>query len=197
MVFPTFFNLNLNLAIRSSWSEPHSVPGLVFADCIELLHLWLEKNIINLMSVLTIWWCTSVESSLALLEEGVCYDQHILLAKLCYFFTLLHFVLQDQICLLLKISLIFLLLLSSPQWRKAHLFLVLVLEGLVGLHGTIQHQLLQHCWSGDRLGLPWYWMVCLGNKDHSVVFETAPKSLENLLLTMRATPFLLRDSCPQ
>ena len=36
MVFPTFFNLSLNLAIRSSWSEPQSAPGLVFADCIEL-----------------------------------------------------------------------------------------------------------------------------------------------------------------
>ena len=43
MVFPTFFNLSLNLAIRSSWSEPQSVPGLVFADCIELLHFWLQK----------------------------------------------------------------------------------------------------------------------------------------------------------
>ena len=37
MVFPTFFNLSLNLAIRSSWSEPQSAPGLVFVDCIELL----------------------------------------------------------------------------------------------------------------------------------------------------------------
>ena len=41
MVFLTFFNLSLNLAIRSSWSEPQSAPGLVFADCIQLLHLWL------------------------------------------------------------------------------------------------------------------------------------------------------------
>ena len=41
LVFPTFFNLSLNLAIRSSWSEPQSTLGLVFPDCIELLHLWL------------------------------------------------------------------------------------------------------------------------------------------------------------
>ena len=39
LVFSTFFNLSLNLAIRSSWSEPQSAPGLIFADCIELLHL--------------------------------------------------------------------------------------------------------------------------------------------------------------
>ena len=31
-VFPTFVNLSLNLAIRSSRSEPQSGPGLVFAD---------------------------------------------------------------------------------------------------------------------------------------------------------------------
>ena len=43
MVFPTFFNLSLNFVIRSSWSEPQWAPGLVFADCIELLHLWLQK----------------------------------------------------------------------------------------------------------------------------------------------------------
>ena len=35
------------------------------------------KNIINLISVLTIWWCPYIESSLVLLEEGVCYDQCI------------------------------------------------------------------------------------------------------------------------
>ena len=40
-VFPAFFSLSLNLVIRSSWSKPQSAPGLVFVDCIELLHLWL------------------------------------------------------------------------------------------------------------------------------------------------------------
>ena len=42
------------------------------------------KNIINLILVLTTWWCPCVESSLVLLEEGVCYEQCVLLAKLCY-----------------------------------------------------------------------------------------------------------------
>ena len=40
------------------------------------------KNIINLILVLTIPWCPCVESSLVLLEKGVCYDQCIFLAKL-------------------------------------------------------------------------------------------------------------------
>ena len=48
-----------------------------------------------------------------------------------------------------------------------HLFGVLVPEGLVGLHRTIQHQLLQHYWLGHRLGLLWYWVVCLRNEQRS------------------------------
>ena len=43
VIFPIFFNFNLNLAIRSSWSEPQSAPSLIFTDCIELLHLWLQR----------------------------------------------------------------------------------------------------------------------------------------------------------
>ena len=43
VVFPTFFNLSLNFAVRSLCSEPQSAPGLVFADSIELLHLWLQR----------------------------------------------------------------------------------------------------------------------------------------------------------
>ena len=66
VVFPTFFNLSLNLAIRSSWSEPQSAPSLVFADCIELLHLWLQR-------IQSIWfWCW---------PSG---DVHVLSLLLCY-----------------------------------------------------------------------------------------------------------------
>ena len=44
---------------------------------------------------------------------------------------------------------------------------MLVLEGVVGLCGTVHLQLLQHYWLGHRLGLLWYWMVCLGNEQRS------------------------------
>ena len=50
---------------------------------------------------------------------------------------------------------------------KRNLFCVLVLEGLVGLHRTLQAQIFQHYWSGYRLGLLWYWTVCLGNEQSS------------------------------
>ena len=54
VVFPTFFNLSLNLVIRSSLSEPPSAPGLVFADCRASPPL-AAKNIISLISMLTSW----------------------------------------------------------------------------------------------------------------------------------------------
>ena len=75
-------------------------------------------------------------------------------------FVLLHFVLQGQTCLLLQVSLDFLLLQSNPLWWKGHLFLLLlllVLEGLGGLHRTIRLQHLQHERLEHRLGLLWCW----------------------------------------
>ena len=100
--------------------------------------LLAAKNIINLISVLTIWWCPCVESSLVFLEEGVCYYH------CCSW--------QNSISLYpasfrtpkpnLPVSLDFLLGYSSSLGWKGHLFLVLVLEGLVGLLRTFQLQLL-------------------------------------------------------
>ena len=73
---------------------------------------------------------------------------------------------------------------------------MLVLRDLVGLHRTIQLQLLRCYWLGHRLGLAWYWMVCLGNEQRSFChFWDCIQVLDfRLLLTMMATPFLLRDS---
>ena len=48
------------------------------------------------------------------------------LGKTLLAFVLLHFLFQRQTCLLLQVSLDFLLLHSSPLWWKRHLFLVLV-----------------------------------------------------------------------
>ena len=110
-------------------------------------------------------------------------------------FALLHSVLQGQIYLLLQVFLDFLLLHSNPLWWKGHLFWVLVLKGLVSLHRTFQLQLLQRYWLGYRLGLLWYWMVCLGNEQRSFChFWDCIQVLHfRLLLTTMATPFLLMD----
>ena len=49
MVFPTFFSLSLNFAIRSSWSELQSALSLVFTECMELLPSLAAKNIEHLV----------------------------------------------------------------------------------------------------------------------------------------------------
>ena len=64
------------------------------------------------------------------------------LGKTLLAFVLLHFVLHGQTCLLFQISLGFLLLHSSPYEEKDNI-LVLVSEDLIGLHRTIQLQLLR------------------------------------------------------
>ena len=60
------------------------------------------------------------------------------LGKTLLVFSLLHFVLQGQTCPLLQVYIDFLLLHSNPWWWIEHLFWVLVLKGIVGIHRTIQ-----------------------------------------------------------
>ena len=50
VVFPTLFNLNLNLAMRSSWSEPGSAPSL--------LYCWLYRDfqLQRIWSILFWYW---------------------------------------------------------------------------------------------------------------------------------------------
>ena len=145
-----------------------------------------------MMSICTVFSCFVERGCL---QWPVCSFGKTLLA-----FALLQTVLQGQMCLLLQESLDFLLLHSCPLRWEAHLFWVLVLEGLVGLHTTVQLQLLQHYCSGHRLwitvilnDLPW-------NRTEIILsfLRLHPSTaFQTLLLTMRATPFLLRDSCSQ
>ena len=142
MVFPTFFNLSLNFAIRSSWSEPQSAPGLFFCWLYRASPSSAAKNRISLILVLTLWWCPYAESSLVLLEEGLCYDQCILLAKLCY--PLPYFILYSKA----KLACYSRYLLTSyfcipVPYDEKDIFFVLVLEGLVGPHRIIQLQFLR------------------------------------------------------
>ena len=53
---------------------------------------------------------------------------------------------------------------------------MLVLEGLINFHRTIQLQLLQHYWLG--IGLDYRdieWLALEMNRYHAVIFQTAPK----------------------
>ena len=106
------------------------------------------KNIINLISVSTIWWCPCVELSLVLLEESVCYDQcpdKSLLAV-----ALLHFVLQGQTCLLLQVSRDHLLLHSKYKW-------VMILLHLLGT-GPDEH-VEKWTWTWEYILKPMSWVI--------------------------------------
>ena len=176
MVFPTFFNLSLNLAIKIAWSEPQSAPDLVFSDCIELLHFSAAYSqcgfIIDylVMSLGRIFSC--------IVGRGCLLWPVRSLGKTLLAFALPHFVLQGQICLLLQVSLDFLLLHSSFLSWKGHFWAVLVLEGLVGHYRTFQLQLLQHYWLGLRVGL-------LSLSKTKETFEELETSCFELVIGMR------------
>jgi len=147
------------------------------------------KNIISLIYLLTIWWCPCVESSLVLLEKSVGYSWCILLKKPLVF-SLLHFILQKQPCLLLQISLDFLLLLSNPLLWKGHILLKLPLESLVGLHAAKSLQSCPTVWphrqQPTRLPRPWdspgkntgvgchFLLQCMKAKRESEVTQSCP-----------------------
>ena len=156
------------------------------------------KNIINLISVLTIWWCPCVESLLCCwkrvfaVTSAFSWQNSISLCPASFYTP------RPNLPVTPGVSWLPTFAFQSPIMKRISL-LGIVLEGLVGLYRTIQVQLLQHYWSGHRLGLLWYWMVCLVNKQIILSFLRLHPStaFQTLLLTMMATPFILRDSCPQ
>ena len=115
-----------------------------------------EKNIINLISVLTTWWYPYVESSLVLLEDSVCSDQCIFLVKLLAF-ALLHFVLQGQIVCYSRY------LHSTPLWWKGLFFFFFGVSSIRSCWSSKNHStsaslaLVLHKWRQCRLAHtePW------------------------------------------
>ena len=67
---------------------------------------------------------------------------------------------------------------------------MLVLKGLVGLHITVQLQLLQHYWGIDLDYCDIEWFALEMNRHHSLIFETASKyCISDFLLTMMVLHF--------
>ena len=144
MVFHTFFNLSLNFAMRI-WATVSSM------SCFHWLHRAspssATKNIINLISVLTIWWCPCVKSSLVLLDQGVCYDQCVLLAKLLASALLHSVLLSPNLPVPPDISRLPNFAYQSPMIKRnfcGFFLLLLALEVLIGLHRTCYLQFLWH-----------------------------------------------------
>ena len=148
-----------------SWFEPQLAPGLVFADCIVSPSL-AAKNIINLISVLTIWWWPCIESSLCCwkrvfaMTSAFSWQNSISLCPASFCTPRPNFPVSPGASWLPTFAF------QSPIMKRTFLGGI-TLKGLVGLHRTVQLQLLQCCWLGHRLGLLWYCMVCLGNEQRS------------------------------
>ena len=119
------------------------------------------KNIINLISVSTIWWCSCVVFSCVVGRRCLLWLVHSLGKTLLAFCTP-----RPNLPVTPGVSWLPTFAFQSPIMKKIS-FWVFVLEGLVGLHRTIQLQLFQHYGSGHRLGLLWYWMVCFGSEQRS------------------------------
>ena len=72
---------------------------------------------------------------------------------------------------------------------------MLILEGVVGLHRTFSFGMC-----GWNIDFDYYDVEGFSleiNQDHSVVLRLQSNTVFwTLLLTVRATPFLLKDSCP-
>ena len=117
----SLFSSILNFAVRSSWSEPQSVPCLVFADCIVLHHLCCKEYNQSDFSIDHLVMSMCRVSSCVVRRGRLLWPMHSL-GKTLLAFPLLHFVLQSQICLLLQVSFDFLLLHSSPLWWRRHFF---------------------------------------------------------------------------
>ena len=77
------------------------------------------KNIINLILVLTLWWCPCRVFSCVVGRGCLLWPVHSL-GKTLLAFVLLHFVLQGQTCLLLQVSLDFLFCILIPYDEKGH-----------------------------------------------------------------------------
>ena len=116
------------------------------------------KNVLNLILVSTIWWCPCVELSLVLLEamsSVFSWNNSVSLCPASFFTPGPNLLVLPGISWLLTFA-------SSPLWWKGHLFLGLVLEGLVGHHRTLFGI------SGWGIDLDYCdWMVWFGNEQRS------------------------------
>ena len=110
--FPYFLQFNSKFGNKefTIWATVSSQP--CFCWLYRAFPSLAAKNIIHLISVLTIWWCPCVVFP-SVGRGCLLWPVHSL-GKILLAFALLHCVLQAQICLLLMVFPDFLLLHSSP-----------------------------------------------------------------------------------
>ena len=176
MVFLTFFNVCLNLAIRSSWSEPQSAPDLVFADCIELLHLWPQR-------ISSIWFQCWPSGDVHMWSLLLCCWKRVFAMTSVFswqnsisFCPALFCTPTPNLPVTPGVSWLPTFAFHSYIMKKTSFLGVLVIKCLVGLQRSVQLHLLQRYWSGRDLdNCDIEWLALEMNRDHSVIFEIAYK----------------------
>ena len=156
------------------------------------------KNIINMISVLTIWWFPCVESSLVFFEECVCNTSVLSWWNSTSLFSASFCTPRPNLPVTPSVSWFAIFAFQSPITKKTS-FLGVGSGMSCRSQRTVQLQFLQYYWSWDRLWLLWYLMICLGHKQRSFCHFSACIQILHfwLMLTMMTTSFLLKDSCPQ
>ena len=155
-------------------------------------------NIINLILRLTIWWCPCVESSPVLLEGGVCYDQCVLLATLCWPLPCFILYSEAKFACYSRYLLTSFFCIPVPYYEDDIFFCVCVLflEGRVGLYITVLFLFFSAVVVG---ALTWVTVTMSGlpRKGTKVLLSSLRSHRVLHFGPMMATPFLLRASCPQ
>ena len=147
------------------------------------------KNIIHLILVLTIWWRPCVEPFLVLLKDGVCYDQCVSLCPASFCIP------RPNLPVTTGSSLLSTVAFQSPIIKRKS-FLGVGSQRSCKSSASASSALLvmAQTWITVILnGLSWKWkefILSFLRLHPNTAFQT-------LLVTMMATPFLLRDSCPQ
>ena len=156
-----------------------------------------SKNIINFGIDHLV--CSCVESSLVLLEKGVCYAQCVFLTKL--YWPLSCFILYSKANLPVTPSISWLptSAFQSPTMKRTFFFFLSVSSRRscrssqsYSTSASLASVVGAQTWIAVMLnGLPWKWVEII----LSFLRLRSSTAFQTLLLTMRAIPFLLRDSC--
>ena len=157
-----------------------------------------SNNTINLILVLTIWWCPCVESSLVLLEEGVAMTSEFSWQNSVSLWPASFCTPRPNLPVTLDISWLPIFAFQSPIMKRT---------SFMGVNSRTYCRSSQNCSnsasSALRLGHSWITVILNGLpwKRTEIILSFLrlhpSTAFWTLLLTMMATPFLLRDSCPQ
>ena len=197
MVFPTFFNLSLNLAIKSSWSEPQSAPGLFF-----FFFFWLTyrtssclsaKNIISLICIDDVYvWSLLLccWKRVFAMTSAFSWPKFISLCPSSFYTPKPNFLVTPGI--FWPPTFVF----HAPIMKRTCVFGVSFRRSLQNRSTSGSSALLLKAYTWITVVLndfPWKWTEIILS-----FFRLHPSTaFWSLLLTVMATPFLLRDSCPQ